>query len=321
MKLHIRDFDGSDQDYQTCNDIFNACWPELRRSVESTKHDDQTRNPDNYFRKIIIETNHKPIGFGIFMEKWWAKEKGQYSTNLFIDPAAPVPFEDAAITFNYFMLQCLAERSAKKLTIVMSEDRLSLVEFYKAAGYKLVQREPVSELQVAEFDFDRFANAEEKIETKGFKIYTLGELKDKFENWQKLDYELLEPVIQDIPSDTERAEFPYDEFIKEYDMPTFMFDANFYALEVKSQKWVGMSSLNKNSGDPNSLKVGLTGVDKAYRGNGLATALKVKTIEFARTYGAQSITTENDENNSMYNLNMLLGFRPKPAHVTYELTL
>ncbi|MFK7802754.1 MAG: GNAT family N-acetyltransferase [Anaerolineae bacterium] len=321
MKLHIRDFDGSDQDYQTYNDIFNACWPELKRSIESMKYDDQTRNRDNFHRQVVIDMDNEPIGYGIFKEKWWAKDKGEYSTNFFVKPTAPVPFEEVAITFNHFMLQCLATRNAKKLTIIMSEDRVNLVEFYKAAGYKLVQREPVSELQIADFDFERFANAEKKIEAKGFKIYTLGELKDRFENWQRLDYELLEPVIQDIPSDTERAEFPFDEFIKEYDMPTFMFDSNFYALEVESQKWVGMSSLNKNSGDPNSLKVGLTGVHKAYRGNGLATALKVKTIEFARDYGAKSIKTENDENNSMYDLNMLLGFRPKPAFVTYELTL
>jgi len=321
MNINIRDFDKTDKDYRTCNDIFNACWPELKKSIESTKHDDQTRNPDHYFRKVVLEVDSEPIGFGIFMEKWWAKAKGEYSTNFFVDPNASISFEEAAITYNHFMLQSLASRHAKKLTIIMSEDHSDLVDFYKAAGYKLVQREPVSELKVDEFDFKRFEKAEEKIESKGFKIFTLGELKNRFANWQQLDYELLEPVIQDIPSDTERAEFPFDEFIKEYDMPTFMFDSNFYALEVESQKWVGMSSLNKNSGNPNSLKVGLTGVHKAYRGKGLATALKFKTIEFARDYGAQTITTENDENNSKYDLNMLLGFRPKPAFVTYELRL
>lgn len=321
MNITFRDFDGSDSDYQICNEIYNSCWPEHKQSIESVKHDDQTRDPNHYFQKVVLELDNETIGYGFFREKWWAKDSSEYATNLFISPTASVPFEDAAVPFNHFMLQQLAPRQPKKLTISMLEDREQLIEFYKSAGYKLIQREPTSELNVEQFDFDRFVDAEEKVISKGFKIFTLGELKERFANWQQLDYELLEPIIQDIPSETARTEFPFAEFIKEYDIPTFMFDANFYAIECNSQKWVGMSSLNKDSGNPDYLKVGLTGVHKSYRSKGLATALKIKTIEFARDYGTKFIKTENDENNSMFNLNLMLGFKPKPAFVTYELQL
>ena len=321
MNITFRDFDSSDSDYQICNEIYNACWPEHKQSIASVKHDDQTRDPNHFFRKVVLEWGSETLGYGFFREKWWAKDSNEYSTNLFISPTASIPFEDAAVAFNHFMLQQLALRQPKKLTISMLEDRTDLIDFYKSAGYKLIQREPTSELDVRQFDFERFADAEQKIIAKGFKIYTLGELKEKFENWQQLDYELLEPIIQDIPSETERTEFPFAEFIKEYDIPTFMFEANYYAIECKTQKWVGMSSLNKDDGNPDYLKVGLTGVRKSYRGKGLATALKVKTIEFARDYGASFIKTENDENNSMFDLNLMLGFKPKPAFVTYELQL
>ena len=320
MTLNIRKFNGTDQDYQTCNDIYNSCWPELARSVAEAKHNDKTRNPDHYFQKFILEYDGKPVGFGSLMEKWWAKGRGEYTTHLSVMPSA-IHFETAANTFYSMIGSNLTARHAKKLTTTLIEDRDNLISYYTSAGYKRTQREPKSALDVANFDFDRFANAEEKINAKGFEIVTLGELKQRFDNWQQLDYELLEPIIQDIPSDTERGEFPFDEFIKEYDKPDFILDGNFYAIEQTTQKWVGMSSLDRCGDDSDTLLVGLTGVKKEYRAQGIATALKVKTIQFAKRYGAKSIETENDENNSMYRLNLMLGFQPKPAIVTYELTL
>ncbi|MBS3782349.1 MAG: GNAT family N-acetyltransferase, partial [Candidatus Thermoplasmatota archaeon] len=66
----------------------------------------------------------------------------------------------------------------------------------------------------------------------------------------------------------------------------------------------------------------LTGVKQEYRGNGIATAMKVKTIKVATDKGFSKITTENETNNeAMLYINQKLGFEKKPAWISYEKVL
>ena len=69
---------------------------------------------------------------------------------------------------------------------------------------------------------------------------------------------------------------------------------------------------------PELLEQGITGVRRAYRRMGLATALKLRTLDYAKAHGAKFIRTDNEENNPMYQLNLDLGFRPKPGFLVYE---
>ncbi len=57
---------------------------------------------------------------------------------------------------------------------------------------------------------------------------------------------------------------------------------------------------------------------RPYRRRGIATALKLRTIDYAQQHGARSITTGNEENNPMYQINLALGFQPKPAWISYR---
>jgi GNAT superfamily N-acetyltransferase len=60
----------------------------------------------------------------------------------------------------------------------------------------------------------------------------------------------------------------------------------------------------------------LTGVDPVYRGRGIARALKLKTIEWAREHDVESIYTQNDiENRRMLAINISLGYKPLPTEV------
>ncbi len=96
------------------------------------------------------------------------------------------------------------------------------------------------------------------------------------------------------------------------------FDANAWALAKDGERWVGLSVLYIVSGKPDMLSSGLTGVIRPYRRQGIATALKLRNIAFARQYGAKTIETTNEENNPMYLLNRWLGFQPRPAMLTFE---
>ena len=76
---------------------------------------------------------------------------------------------------------------------------------------------------------------------------------------------------------------------------------------------MGLSTLSKDLANPKRLWVGITGTLRSHRRKGIATALKLKTIQYAIDYGAEWIQTGNEENNPMYDLNVMLGFKPMPA--------
>lgn len=58
-----------------------------------------------------------------------------------------------------------------------------------------------------------------------------------------------------------------------------------------------------------------TGVDREYRGRGIALALKLLTIRRSRALGATYLRTNNDsENAPILHINRKLGFQPIPGY-------
>ena len=65
---------------------------------------------------------------------------------------------------------------------------------------------------------------------------------------------------------------------------------------------------------------GLTAVKRAWRGQGVATALKRSQIAAAKERGVKRLVTESEERNTpMRRLNEKLGYRPEPSLSTVVL--
>jgi RimJ/RimL family protein N-acetyltransferase len=84
-------------------------------------------------------------------------------------------------------------------------------------------------------------------------------------------------------------------------------------------RYVAESNLFLTENPPDVLYQGITGTRGEYRGRGLALALKLRTIEYARALGKREIRTWNDTLNApMLAINTNLGFVRQPAWITYE---
>lgn len=73
--------------------------------------------------------------------------------------------------------------------------------------------------------------------------------------------------------------------------------------------------------DKGKFLTGLTGVVANHRRKGIAAALKLRAIKYAHQHGVKVIETGNEENNPIYQINLMLGFQPQPAWIDFEKVL
>ena len=98
------------------------------------------------------------------------------------------------------------------------------------------------------------------------------------------------------------------------DAPDFSSKGTFLALDDRG--FIGMTMFWKGDMD-DDFHTGLTGVKRDYRSRGIATALKVSALSYAKSVGAPRVHTDNDTNNiEMIAVNDKLGFVKQPARIS-----
>jgi mycothiol synthase len=92
-----------------------------------------------------------------------------------------------------------------------------------------------------------------------------------------------------------------------------------FFLARAGDRYVGACHLDRFDAEPESLHQLFTGTHPDWRGRGIATALKRRTVEFARAHGYRSIRTSNDSlNGRMWAINEKMGFRREREQVEAE---
>ncbi|HYH94055.1 MAG TPA: GNAT family N-acetyltransferase [Candidatus Saccharimonadales bacterium] len=126
-------------------------------------------------------------------------------------------------------------------------------------------------------------------------------------------------AFDDIPGgDTPMAVGDLAEFRgRDVDRPGIPPGAFMVAVEEATDEVVGYASLMLVPGSTTVAWHDMTAVRRAWRGRGIATALKRATIAWAIANGLTALETGNDEENAgMRAVNERLGYRPLPDEVT-----
>ena len=165
-------------------------------------------------------------------------------------------------------------------------------------------------LPVQEFDSSKFQVYYNRMAELGIEISTLEEEAKDPECYQKL-YSLALKLDEHIP-ELDMSNMTSDQFKKIIQNPEVL--PNGYFIAKDGEKYVGASFVVKDRSltikDRPDLHQSMTATLEEYRGKGIAVALKLKTIEFAKEYGAEFIKTVNDSNNKgIIALNEKLGFK------------
>jgi GNAT superfamily N-acetyltransferase len=314
--LALRPFRGTDEDYDALVRIDRVAWPDEPVSAESLRFDDEEWEDDQFHERVFAEVDGEPVAYAQYSETPWAYEPGKYFLKLMVRPA----FQRQGIGGMLYahVEALLLNRGARLLTATTRESLSDAVRFLTRRGFRQVIRELESRLDVHAFDRGAFEPALEAVRASGVDIVTIAALRETDPDWLRKWYDLRWQIIPDMPTSETFTPESIDDFADGLESPEIDLDAVYVAVDRVTGTWAGLSSVALLPDDPASLYVGSTGVLRTYRRRGIALALKVHTVDFARAYGAATIIGENEENNPMYRLNEKLGFRFSRAWLGFE---
>jgi GNAT superfamily N-acetyltransferase len=315
----IEPFSYTQTDYEIIAAIYSDVWPRYPKTAAVFRHEDEQRNPDYYWRRCLVKENGRIVGFGIYCEPWWARRPGKFHLDAVVHPAHRGQGAGSAF-FDHAVAALQAEQDVSVLMTQTREDKTPAIRFLQRRGFRQVMRYPISRLDLATFDETPFAGLPERAAEMGIEIQPIAALQREDPDWLEKWRDLEVDVARDIPYPDALTVQPLDEFHKMTLHPHFLGEAQFIAVDITQAErpYSGISGLWRNPETPHKYNTGLTGVRRAYRRRGLATALKLHAINYAKAHNGRFIETENEENNPMYQINVRLGFKPQPAWLDFH---
>lgn len=186
------------------------------------------------------------------------------------------------------------------------------VRFAEKLGFTERRRTWESILDVTGFDPSPWAGRES---VPNITICSLAELGQDPDQLQKL-VDMMNEVRNDVPAIDPPVPLPLEIFLREHVEGRYALPDGFF-VALDGPDFVGLSELRRSS-EEGTLGTGLTGVKRSHRGRGIALALKLHALAFARARGCRQIRTANDSmNKPMLSINLALGFVLQPAYIDF----
>lgn len=280
------------------------------------RHLDADWKPDGFFRRrIVAEEAGVPVGYCDVSHARGQFVAENYYTDLVVRPAArrrgigTALFEDA--------VAALRPRRPHWIRCQVKESDAHSVAFAGHIAAVELERSWESRLDVASFDPAPFAAAPERAARAGVRITTLADELQTDPDAVRKAYELHEAARVDVPSLDPPSPSPYERFEQEVlRAPYAAPEAHF--LAIRGGRYVGESAMGKEGTDPGVIYQHLTAVLRDERGKGIAMALKLATVDYAKRHGLREIRTWNASiNRPMLAINEALGFAKQPVWITF----
>ena len=311
--ITIRPFEMKDEDYQHAVDIGNAVWTEYPETVAEWKESDEKRSKAVKWGRYFAAIDGQTVGYAYYSQSVWINHPGKLSVGVLVLPAYRNRGVGAALWQH--LRREIEKFDPLRLMTGTREDYVESVRFAQKLGFTERMRDWESRLDPASLNPADWERYRRRIAEQGIAIRTVVELESDPNRDRKL-YELEWAIDQDVPSPEPPSKLPFEEFQKVWERTNLIPEAWFVAVD--NGEFVGMSNLWLSQADPKILYVGLTGVIRSHRNRGIATALKLQTVDYAREQGISEIRTWNETNNkAILDINDRMGFVRQPAHIDF----
>jgi len=315
LSLEMREFDPID--YPRLLEIYNANYPDYARSiVEWRSRDEMVDRSKYYLQRYSFLERRAIVGFGEVSHVTDMFHPYKFWINILVDPASQGRGIGSSVyerlTGELGRLNAIAAWAGSK------EDLPRLTGFYQKRGFAEKMKAWESRLDIRTMDPARFQDYSEKVLGQGITITNLAEERGRDRDSLRKLHELVQIISADMPSPSPFTPISYEQWEAfELKNPSLLPEG--YMIAKDGPKYVGLSTVWRLDQEPKGLVQGNTGVRREYRGRGIAVALKLKVIDFARRNGYEKMKTWNASNNApMLAVNAKLGFKRGVGWITLE---
>jgi mycothiol synthase len=199
----------------------------------------------------------------------------------------------------------LADHGVERIDAPVFEDDSESIAFATRRGFVEVERTPRLILELEQLQPPPVEPPQ------GVRIMTWAERPDLARGI----YEVACEAYPDVPGDRDTTMEPFEDWLAHDmrgsgDLP----EATFVALA--GDEVVGYAKFSLTAARPNVASHDMTGVKRAWRGRGIAGALKRAQIAWAKEAGYERLETQNEvRNEPIRRLNLRLGYTPAPGRV------
>lgn len=315
VDIEIRPF--AEGDYDAVVAVSNAVFPDRPTTVEEWRYDDEHFDRTKYVWEryvAVARRSGEVVGYAGLHNVPWNYHPQKFAANVRVHPQ----HRHRGIGTRLWeqVLASLQRRNAVAVRTTIQESMIEGLRFASRLGFVEQMRMWESRLDVNGCDLAQFRPAVKRAEASGARITTLAEELARDPTALPRIYALNTDIGADTPQPDRFTPPDFQMFVSHFvESPGAIQDAFF--LAVVNDDYAGFSNLQKpKQGD--WLNQGTTGVRRAYRGRGIATALKVKTVEYAKAHGVREIRTWNEiRNTGILAINDRFRFVRQPPWITF----
>jgi GNAT superfamily N-acetyltransferase len=316
--LTFRPFDHSEADYQAVVGVHNIAMPDYIDEVSDWREWDKKRPDFCKFERWVAERDGAIVAFASFEQF-----AGMYHPQKFnVDVCVAPEFQGKGLAQRLYglLLERLAPHNPTTLRSEAREDFAAAQHLLRKFGFEEEMRFWESRLNVTAFDPSPWADHVEQVRAKGVEIITLRDLMNKGDDFRPALYEAMIEMNRDVPRPDEYTPLAFEQWVSyNLENPNVLPDG--YFLAMHQGNIAGVSNLWKAS-EEHVLHTGLTATRRDYRRMGIALALKLRAIDYARHNGITEIRTGNESRNrAMLSINEALGFAKQPIWVAFARSL
>ena len=264
---------------------------------------------DALVERYVAEEDGRPVG-QIFLEKMRASaQPGGFYGGVRVAPEAWG--RGIGRLLSDHLESRVQALDGNRLYGFVRRDRLREQAFAKARGYEHTGHgNRWSRLDPKRANLEGHTGSIERLEGEGISIKTLADTGESEEFLRKL-HVAQDEAVADIPMSEKYMGSPFEQFLEELREPTIKPERIWIAMD--GDEPVGIASLPVE--ESGAAFNGFTGTRRAYRGRGIARALKLKTVHYAQDHDIPFIYTANDVNNKrMLAINDSLGYEVLPIN-------
>lgn len=305
--MQFRPFD-PDRDYPLLEDLHNRFNPDYRRTAADLRMFEETRPDDSHSEGWVGTQGGRDICAHFYAEQFWANAPGRKIVEHYAGPEEAPEAIGAILEWCY---ERAAHDGTTELNAWSRDDRPQANAVFASHGFRLVESQPVSRLDLRDFPFSDWPDS-----VPGFEFTTVAQLESDGVEWRRKWYDSTREMAADIPSKQPITPSSFEQFCEWLDNPE-LFSYELMCVALEGDRIVSYSGMRRSPANPGMSETGLSGTVRSHRRRGLVTALKVFSFKNACEHGIDRVQTDNLDHNPMFGINQRLGFRTAWSWIHY----